>query len=344
MNTELKVPARYYARLAEVSPELESALEVALKAIRIGPRALAAPDAMIRVSKVDRLIAELSRVLGRTDLGFELGKLLSANSHSFVGFGMLNSATLGEALRFEAQYFRLVMPSFSMRYVRGSSYGEMQFRPRVAMSHLSLSFHLEAIGMAALREVRDLTGARRPQCRLDISIPEPPHLHRYQKELKGVRVRFEASALPCVSLRILENPDALRLDMADGHARMVAENRCRSLVQKAADGGRFADWVAMTLREVADGLPSQEELAGQLNLSTRTLHRYLEREGTSFRELAGHIQHEIACERLGSGMSAKEVAYSLCFQDPSNFNRAFRTRAGYSPGRHRERPEGVRRR
>ncbi len=337
MDAEPKVPARYYARLAEVSPELESALEVALKTLRIAPRTLTAPDATIPVSKVDRLIAELSRMLGRTDLGFDLGKLVSASSHSFVGFGMLNSATLGEALRFEAQYFRLVMPSFSMRYVRGPNHGEVQFRPRVAMSHLSLSFHLEAIGMAALRGVRDLTGARRPQCRLDISIPEPPHLHRYQKELKGVRVRFEASALPCVSLCILEDPDALRLDMADSHARRVAEDRCRSLVKKAADGGRFADWVAMTLREVADGLPSQEELAGQLNLSTRTLHRYLEREGTSFRELAGRIQHEVACERLGRGMSANEVAYSLGFQDPSNFNRSFRTFAGYSPGRHRKR-------
>ena len=281
MDAELKVPARYYARLADVSPELESALEVALKTLRIAPRTLTAPDATIRVSKVDRLIAELSRMLGRTDLGFDLGKQVSASSHSFVGFGMLNSATLGEALR------------FSMRYLQGPNYGELQLRPRVAMSHLSLSFHLEAIGMAALRGVRDLTGARCPQCQLDISIAEPPHLHRYQKELKGVRVRFEASALPCVSLRILEDPDALRLNMADSHARRVAEHRCRSLVRKAADGGRFADWVAMTLREVADGLPSQEELAGQLNLSTRTLHRYLQREGTSFRELAGRIQHEV---------------------------------------------------
>jgi AraC-like DNA-binding protein len=334
MDADLKVPARYYARLAEVSAELESTLGTVLKSLGIAPQLLSQPDAMIRVSKVDQLVGELSRTLGRTDLGFELGKLLTANSHSFVGFGMLNSATLDQALRFEAQYFRLVMPSFSMRYVSQADYGEMQFRPRVGMSHVSLSFHLEAIGMAALREVRDLTGDRRPPCRLDISISEPPHLHRYQKELKGVHVRFEASATPCVILRILENPGALKLDMADSHALRVAEDRCRSLVQKAADGGRFADWVAMTLREVADGLPSQEELAAQLNMSTRTLHRYLEREGTSFRALAGRIQHDIACERLSSGMSANEVAYSLGFADPSNFNRAFRTRAGYSPGQH----------
>ncbi|PPE74434.1 AraC family transcriptional regulator [Solimonas fluminis] len=335
MDADLKVPARYYARLAGVSAELADGLEAALHRIGIAPQLLSQPDAMIPVSKVDQLLGDLSRNLERTDLGFEVGKQLSANAHSFVGFGMLNSATLDEALRFEAQYFRLVMPSFSMRYVSRPDYGEMQFRPRVAMSHLSLSFHLEAIGMAALREVSDLTGGRRPPCRLDLSIPEPPHLRRYQRELKDVRVRFEASTTPSVMLRILAPPKELHLEMADSHALRVAEDRCRSLVQKAADGGRFADWVAMTLREVADGLPTQKELAAQLNMSTRTLHRYLEHEGTSFRALASRIQHDIACERLGRGMSANEVAYSLGFADPSNFNRAFRIRAGYSPGRHR---------
>jgi len=36
-------------------------------------------------------------------------------------------------------------------------------------------------------------------------------------------------------------------------------------------------------------------------------------------------------------MSATEVAYSLGFTDPSNFSRAFRTQARYSPGQHRGR-------
>lgn len=334
MDADLKVPARYYARLAGLSAELESSLEAALNRMGMALQSLSQADAMIRVSKADQLISELSRSLGRTDLGFELGKLLSANSHSFVGFGMLNSATLDEALRFEAQYFRLVLPSFSMRYISRPDFGEMQFRPRVAMSHTSLSFHLEAIGMAALREVSDLSGKRCPPCRLDLSIPEPPHLYRYEKELKSVQVRFEASTTPCVVMRILTDPKAVQLEMADSHALRVAEDRCRSLVQAAADGGRFSDWVAMTLREVGGGLPSQKELASQLNMSTRTLHRYLEREGTSFRALAGRIQHDIACERLASGMSANEVAYSLGFADPSNFSHAFRMLAGYSPGQH----------
>ncbi len=335
METELQVPARYYARIAEVLGDSLDLPEL-LRSMGISATLLSDPESRLRLSQVEELISEIVRLSRRTDLGYELGKLLSANSHSFVGFGMLNSVNLDQALRFEAQYFRLIMPSFRMRYISGPEYAEMQFVPRVAMSHLALCFHLEAIGMAALREISDLTGSRRPACRLDLSIEEPAHARRYATELRDVHVRFAADITPSVRLRIFCEPRSMYLDMADSNALRVAESRCAALVQRIADGRQFADWVAMTLREVAESLPSLGELAAQLNLSRRTLNRYLQREGTTYRQLAGRIQHDLACERLCSGMNANEVAYSLGFSDPSNFSRAFRSRAGYSPGRHQD--------
>jgi AraC-like DNA-binding protein len=342
VRPDLLVPARYYARLAEVlAPEAD--LAGSLRALRLSPRLFVEPDATIRLSQVDRLVQRVAKASGRSDLAFEVGKLLSASTHSLVGFGMLSSDSLDQALRFEAQYFRLVMPSFRMRYRSGPDFGEMHFTPVAAMSHLCLIFHLEAIGMAALRELSDLTGGRRPPCRLDLSFAAPPHAKRYL-ELHEVRVRFDADVTPSVRLRLLDDPRRHPVAMADANARRVAEERCRRLVQQAASVRRFADWVAMTLREVGEELPSLEQLAAMLNLSKRTLNRYLEREGTSFRLLAGRIQHELACERLASGsMSVTEVAYSLGFSDTSNFARAFRAQAGHSPGEHRRiksRPSG----
>ena len=336
-SSDLLVPARYYARLPEVLAREAIDFPALLKSMRISPRLLSEPEAMLRFSQVDRLIQKIFERTRRSDLAFEIGKMLTASAHSFVGFGMLNSDNLDQALRFEAQYFRLVMPSFRMQYRSGADHGEMLFTPAIAMSHLCLAFHLEAIGIAALREVSDLTGDRRPPCRLDLSIAEPAHVQRYPRELRDVEVRFAADVTPSVRLRLFDDPRALKIAMADTHARRLAEERCRTLVQQVAGDGHFADWVAMTLREVPDALPSLDQLASLLNLSKRTLNRYLEREGTSFRELSVRIQHDIACERLNSGMSATEVAYSLGFTDPSNFSRAFRARAKYSPGEHRTR-------
>jgi AraC-like DNA-binding protein len=330
---ELLVPARYYARLPQVLARQGIDFAAALRAQRISPRQLEAPDATLRFSQVDRLVQRLAAAGARQDLAFDIGGMLSAASHSFVGFGMLNSATLDEALRFEARYFSLVMPSFRMRYNAGADHAELLFTPVAAMSHLCLAFHLEAIGVAALRELADLCGGQRPPCRLDLSIPEPEHARRYARELRDVRVRFAADLAPSVRLRLLADPRALRPALADGHALRLAEERCRALVQQAASRGRFADWVAMTLREVSGTPPSLEELAAMLNISRRSLNRYLEREGATFRELSARARHELACERLAAGASVTEVAYSLGYSDRSNFGRAFRARTGHSPGR-----------
>lgn len=290
---------------------------------------------MLKFSQVERLVEELGSRTGRSDLGFELGKLLSVSSHNIVGFGMLSSPDVERAMSFVARYFRLVMPSFRLRYTGGADFSELHFTPVITMNHACLAFHLEAIGMAALRDVRDLTGARAPACRIHLSIPTPRHAKRYA-ELRGVEVEFASEAMPGVRLRFDDGLRAYPLTMADPNALRMAEERCRAQVAHVARVRQFSEWVAMTLREVGEGLPTLPELAAVLNISPRTLNRYLEREGTSFRELAGTVQHELARQRLASGaMSITEVAYSLGFNDPANFTRSFRDREGVSPREYR---------
>lgn len=338
MLKDVQVPVRYYAWVAQSVAADGIDLSALFETLKLSPELLNEPEGSLPFSKVDRMVQWLQANGLRADIGFDIGRMLSATAHSFVGFGMLNSPNLDQALRFEARYFRLVMPSFQMRYRLQSAGAVLEFFPRVAMSQACLHLHLEAIGTAALREVADLNGQKLPPCRLEHSMLEPPHIQRYQRELANVEVHFGVDAVPGVRLVLLTDPRAIKLELANEHAARLAEQRCRALVQRTAETGCFAEWVAMMLREVSGELPSLGELASNLSTSKRSLNRYLAREGTSFRELAGEIQHQIACERLSSaGMSPSEVAYSLGFCDQSSFSKAFRARAGCSPGEYRRR-------
>lgn len=333
---KLRVPARYYLRLAPLLAQYGVAMDEVLAGLSLSPAALAEPDATLAFGDVDRLIVHLSERVGRSDLGFELGKHLSVSTHSLVGFGMLSSPSLGAALGFVARYFRLVMPSFRMRYTADPRYGEMHFMPAVAMGRECLSFHLEAIGTAALRDVQDLCADRRPPCRMQLSIPSPPHASRYAA-LADVDVLFAAEATPGVRLRFEGDLSQRPLMMADPNALRMAEARCNAEVRRYAASGQLSEWVAMTLREVGECLPTLRELAVMLNISPRTLNRHLAQEGTCYRDLAGAIQHALARERLANPQhSITEVAYSLGFSDPANFTRAFRDREGVSPRAYRE--------
>ncbi len=335
---QLLVPARYYVRLGEILVRHGIDVSGLLREFDLPEEKLQQADAQMAFSDVDRLVCRAVEISGRSDLGFELGKLLSVSTHSVVGFGMLSSATVDDSLRFVARYFRLVMPSFRLRFTGSADRGELLFTPVVAMSRACLDFHLETIAIAALRDIDDLSSGRRPPCKLTLSMTEPAHVRRYA-ELRGVTSRFnsEAGPGPFVRLDFAENLRALPLLLSDSNALQVAEERCRSLVRQVTEVRQLSEWMEMTIRDMGDGVPTLVEMAKMLNLSTRTLNRYLEREGTSFRQLAGRVQFELACERLtSSAQSITEIGYSLGFRDSANFTRAFRDKAGCSPSEFRQ--------
>ncbi|MES2885510.1 MAG: AraC family transcriptional regulator ligand-binding domain-containing protein [Pseudomonadota bacterium] len=327
----LRVPARYYARLADVLVAERIDLAPVLREVRLPVDALTRPNAMLSLAQVERLLAGLRVRSMRTDLGFEVGKLLSVSAHSFVGFGMLNSPNVAQALHFMSRHFRLIMPSFSLRFVCTTEHGELHFSPTVAMSHEALLFHIEAIGMAGLREVRDLSDGRMLEAQLDLAMPPPPHADRY-RALPRLKVNFHSELGPAVRLRVSGNLDALPIISADTSALRVAEERCRLLIEQATEAGGLGELIAMAVRESGDGPPSEEEIARMFNISRRTLNRYLKQEQTSFRDISRNVQHTLACERLDAQqMSISEIAYSLGFSDAANFTRAFRNIQGCSP-------------
>ena len=100
----------------------------------------------------------------------------------------------------------------------------------------------------------------------------------------------------------------------------------------------FTDIVKRVLRLQirVDGV-SLEKAAQSLDLGVRSLQRYLEAEGTSFRELSNRVVVDRAKELLRhGGISVVDIATELGYGTPNNFSRAFRQIVGISPTRFAE--------
>lgn len=83
-------------------------------------------------------------------------------------------------------------------------------------------------------------------------------------------------------------------------------------------------------------------IADKLNVSERTLQRYLSDEGTSFRQLVDDIKREAARHRIETtALSVSEIAFSLGFNDSGNFTRAFKRWYGCAPQLYRQRSQAV---
>lgn len=331
-----EVPARYYVRMGEVLAARGVDVLALLRAVRLKPEAMALPEAKLRWSQVEALVAQVLAMPGLADLALDVGRVLKPSSHASVGFAMLSSPDIDYALRVLARYFRLVMPSFRMHYRAGGGRTEIRYAPAFPQSHACLAFHLEAIAAATYWEIKMLSSGEMPAGQLHFSVPPPLHVARYA-ELGGAQCHFGSIGSPGV--RLLFDADFTRhsLPMADAGALKMAEARCAELLRNVVAVGQVRDWVAMMLRESADGWPTLGELAQTLNLSPRTLDRYLKREGASFRILALQVRHERACELLRRGLSVTQIAHELGYTDASNFTRAFRRAAGRAPSLHRPR-------
>ena len=112
-----------------------------------------------------------------------------------------------------------------------------------------------------------------------------------------------------------------------------------ALVEKLRDGDGFLAAVRIAIEDsIAGDTDSEAAVASRMALTTRTLHRRLKQEGTSFRELRDLIlqQHAKALLRQPA-VPLGEVSYLLGYAEPSTFCRAFKRWTGTTPNQWRAR-------
>ena len=329
------IPARYYARLAELLVARGQDAQAVLAVAGINEGVLAAPEGRLTLPQVEALIAEVYRVAPNIPWAFELGRSLKLSSHGMLGYAMLSSPNLDYVFQLLARYFRIIMPTFRLQYRRASEHDEVLLSVTAKLSAQNLLFHVETIAVAWHWEILSLLQGEMPAYDLYLSIGSPRHLERYQS-LKPARWHFGWPIQPGFRIVYPKGLVGRELAMADPGALQLAERQCSELAQQTLKEGRLVEWVTAMLTYSRDVITTREELADLLNISPRTLDRRLQDEGASFRELSRQIRFQRACDLLQAGqLSMLEIALELGYRDSANFTRAFRREAGCSPSRWR---------
>jgi AraC-like DNA-binding protein len=328
MAYSYRLPARYLAQLVDYLESVGVERSHLLRAARI--RSIDAPRAQVTVAQVELLLSTAEQASGRTDLGFELGRRLDPTSHDVLGLALLTCPTLGHVLRLLVSYQRLIQPVFSLSLQRREGRIDLVYLPVAALPHRSLRMLEEAIVVSNHFSFRRLLRRELPPYDVWLSIEPPPHAARY-RELAPARVHFGDPA-PGVRMSL----DASLLDaplvMANPRAMQAAEERCKALLRQTHARRRWTEWCRMMLLEAEDARPTLEQLAGFLNISVRTLARYLDAEHTHFRDLSLQVRTERARRLLADdALSVTQIAYRLGYTDVASFVRSFRGQTGRTP-------------
>lgn len=103
----------------------------------------------------------------------------------------------------------------------------------------------------------------------------------------------------------------------------------------------IAELVADYIRASIEDKPTAPAIAKSLNMSERTLHRSLTREGICYRELRKIVITELAKSYLSeTSLSIQIISQKLGYEESASFSTAFKSWTGMEPSRWRARQAG----
>ncbi len=164
-----------------------------------------------------------------------------------------------------------------------------------------------------------------------MTMPEPPDDVEAYRDYLGTTIRSGPS--PSVSFSAI---DARRpfLTVNDGLWRSFEPELRRRLGELEGDATTTDRVRAVLLESLPAGDGTMGAVAGQLAMSTRTLHRRLQGEGTTFQRVLDATREALARHYLSNpDVSAGEISFLLGYAEPSSFYRAFHEWTGSTPER-----------
>jgi len=308
-----------------------------LQAVGLAPEALAARQARVPIASYVTLYNTVVSELG--DEGFALfSQPLRAGTFEFLCRGMLGSADLGEALERASRFLRLVLPDLRLSIARDGAVARLEIaefrRLRPGTNDPCRVFAFEWLlrllhGVSCWLVARPLTLA---QVRFPFARPE--HADDY------ALIYTELSTFGAKTLVATLDAGALELPVRRSAADLAAflEGAPGKITMLYRRDREMARAVRELLSKSLPSAPDLADTARELRLSTRTLHRRLEEEGTTFREIKDGLRREIALARLEKGGdSVADIAAALGYSEPSAFFRAFQGWTGLAPSAYRKR-------
>jgi AraC-like DNA-binding protein len=293
---------------------------------------------------LDRYAALYNRVIAELgDEGFGLfANAMPPGSFEFLCRGMLGAPSLAEGLDRARRFLAIVLPDLAVSIWRAGHHAELRITETRALAP-----DTDAPGRVfafewLLRLIHSLScwlvGRGLALDSVDFPFARPAHADDYalvyteRSAFIGGRVltaRFNATLLE-LPIRRDEAALASFLEGAPGRISMLYR-RDRATVTRVRD----------LIRHALPASLSQDEVARQLHMSPRTLHRRLDEEGSSFRIIKEALRRDLALARLTkTGHSIARVAADLGYADTSAFYRAFTGWTGMSPERYRRQLAG----
>ena len=292
-------------------------------------RLLHDPDARYPVDRITRLWERAAELTGNPAFSLQVPNYVQPGTLHGLGLALLASQSLRDAARRLERFSHIVSTAANVVVHHGPDHVGLELVPTCAAADAAYEAFLGTIVLMTRMMLQQPTLLPK---RAELIRPPPPDITPY-RACFGECIEFD-------SRRWMLHFDAHLYDQPLPSANAMLATANDTVVQGYL--ARFSNDILRRTRqavidELASGLPSLDDVAARLHMSSRSLQRKLEESKASFSELRDSVQREMAEQWVAnSDRSLAEITFRLGFSDQSNFSKAFKRWTGQSPGQYRQ--------
>nr|WP_199614994.1 AraC family transcriptional regulator [Paenibacillus alkalitolerans] len=295
-------------------------------------------EARIPAEELERLMIKAAEFTQDGYFGLHQGKNMEFADLGIVGYVMMHSGSVADALQAYRRYYEIVCSDYMLDWEEGR--GEVKIR--LFMKHPGQMSRHCAEDMACLlyRLIGKLSTRQIPLSGIQFSHDAPSDASPYLTVFGRIPEFGAKEHVLCMSKDVMRYPvmysDPKLLQMFESVAKATRDG----LMQANTLSDQVYQWLKQSL---PNSFPTLRQTAAYFGVSARTLQSKLKEENTSYNDLSVRVRKEMAVDCLMKfEYSVGDIAYVLHFSEPSAFQNAFKKWTGLTPGQYRAKIKGER--
>lgn len=268
-------------------------------------------------------------------VGMELGGRYQLTSYGMWGYALLASPSLRKAVDLGLRYLDLTYAFCQIELQESKENARMVFTSKFEGSAAQLVLYRDMWAMMVIP--RDLFASGLPSFSLNFKAPRPASLD--DSRLNALKVQIDGDIQFDQAANFVEF-ERQYLDMPLPRGNEMTVKMCEQQCQAILDEKQRLGTLAQQIRSImlTHGMQvSMAFVAKEMAVTTRTLHRQLKAQGTSWRKVRDDVRCAMAQQWLATtNIQLDEIAERLGFSDGANFSHAFKRWQGMSPSQYRQ--------
>jgi AraC-like DNA-binding protein len=293
-------------------------------------------ESRLAAHKLATLLRHCNKKLGRVDFAIEVAKHFHPSMFHALGYAMMSSSSLRDALERLARYKRVVSNTCTIKMTEQCN--DLLFEMHIDTYPDSKRPVLEPCLIETFLATivtfsRELVGASMSPQAVRLTASKPAFNHDYLSAFFNCDVEYNCEV---DSLTFSREAADTKLMVGNAIITQIHEKVLDELLNRIDKGDLIYSVKTIIYEKLPMGAPSQSDIAKQLGMSLRNLQRKLADKGTTYKDLLDTTRKKLALDYIRQQhISFSETGYLVGFASVSNFNRAFKRWTNKTPTEYR---------